>query len=262
MINTPEDAENLVRYTRYAPRGVRSFGPTRAAFAYGAQYWTAANESVVTLAMIETAEALENLDAIVSTPDLSGVYIGPSDLSLSMGRTPKLDHDDPTVLAAIERIRESAHRAGIKAGIHLPLSVLREVHDRRRVRPGDGGQRSPHLRRGAERRGRRGQGLKQPRRPERAAPPSTRGRGRNKGLRRAGGQRMFVPRSLGRTSGRPAGKGSMPTLRVAPETCTEEGGRTPGAALSDMVSAREAGMAAPKPARLGEPGKSADRGRV
>ena len=118
MINTPEDAENLVRYTRYAPRGVRSFGPTRAAFAYGAQYWTRANESVVTLAMIETAEALENLDAIVSTPDLSGVYIGPSDLSLSMGRTPKLDHDDPSVLAAIERIRESAHRAGIKAGIH------------------------------------------------------------------------------------------------------------------------------------------------
>ena len=118
MINTPEDAENLVRYTRYAPRGVRSFGPTRAAFAYGAQYWTTANESVVTLAMIETAEALENLDAIVSTPDLSGVYVGPSDLSLSMGRTPKLDHDDPTVLAAIERIRESAHRAGIRAGIH------------------------------------------------------------------------------------------------------------------------------------------------
>ena len=68
--------------------------------------------------MIETVEALENLDAIVSTPDLSGVYIGPSDLSLSMGRTPKLDHDDPSVLDAIERIRESAHRAGIRAGIH------------------------------------------------------------------------------------------------------------------------------------------------
>ena len=118
MINTPEDAENLVRYTRYAPRGVRSFGPTRAAITYGAQYWTTANESVVTLAMIETAEALDNLDAIVATPDLSGVYIGPSDLSLSLGRTPKLDHDDPVVLAAIERIREAAHRAGIKAGIH------------------------------------------------------------------------------------------------------------------------------------------------
>ena len=118
MINTAEDAENLVRYTRYAPRGVRSFGPTRAAVIYGAQFWAQANDTVVTLAMIETTEALENLDAIVSTPDLSGVYIGPSDLSLSMGHTPKLDHDQPEVLAAIGRICEAAHRAGIKAGIH------------------------------------------------------------------------------------------------------------------------------------------------
>ena len=118
MINTPADAENLVRYTRYAPRGVRSFGPTRAAIAYGVEYWTTANESVVTLAMIETAEAMDNLDAIVATPDLSGVYIGPSDLSLSLGHTPKLDHDEPAMLAAIHRIREAAHHAGIKAGIH------------------------------------------------------------------------------------------------------------------------------------------------
>ena len=118
MINTAEDAEDLVRYTRYAPRGVRSFGPTRAAVIYGAQFWAQANDTVVTFAMIETAEALENLDAIVSTPDLSGVYIGPSDLSLSMGHTPKLDHDQPEVLAAIGRICEAAHHAGIKAGIH------------------------------------------------------------------------------------------------------------------------------------------------
>ena len=118
MINTPEDAENLVRYTRYAPRGVRSFGPTRAGVAYGAEYWTKAHVSVVTLAMVETAEAMDNLDAIVATPDLSGVYIGPSDLSLSLGHTPKLDHDEPAVLAAIHRIREAAHEAGIKAGIH------------------------------------------------------------------------------------------------------------------------------------------------
>ena len=118
MINTPEEAENLVRYTRYTPRGARSFGPTRAAAVYGARYWTQADDTVVTLAMIETVQALDNLDAIVSTPDLSGVYIGPSDLSLSMGHTPKLDHDEPAVLDAIARIREAAHRAGIRAGIH------------------------------------------------------------------------------------------------------------------------------------------------
>ncbi len=130
MINTPEDAENLVRYTRYAPRGVRSFGPTRSASVYGAQYWRQTNDSVVTLAMIETAQAMDNLDAIVATPDLSGVYIGPSDLSLSLGHTPKLDHDEPAVLAAIHRIREAAHRAGIKAGIHcLSPSYARTMID-------------------------------------------------------------------------------------------------------------------------------------
>ena len=118
MIDTPEDAANLVRYARYAPRGARSFGPTRAAAVYGSGYWTRADDTVLTFAMIETVRALENLEAIVSTPDLSGVYIGPSDLSLSMGCTPKLDHDDPAVLAAIARIREAAHDAGIKAGIH------------------------------------------------------------------------------------------------------------------------------------------------
>jgi 4-hydroxy-2-oxoheptanedioate aldolase len=73
---------------------------------------------VVTLAMIETEQALSNLDAIVRTPDLTGVYIGPSDLSLSMGYTPKLDHDEPAVLDAVASIREAAHVAGIKAGIH------------------------------------------------------------------------------------------------------------------------------------------------
>ncbi len=118
MINTPEDAENFIRYTHYAPRGTRSFGPTRAAMAYGADYWSKANDTVVTLAMIETVEALENFEQIVKTPDLTGVYIGPSDLSLSMGETPKLDHDAPAVLDAISHIRETAHAAGLKAGVH------------------------------------------------------------------------------------------------------------------------------------------------
>ena len=118
MINTPEDAENFVRYANYAPRGTRSFGPVRAAMAYGADYWTKANEAVVTMAMIEATQARDNLEAIVKTPNLTGVYIGPSDLSLSMGHTPKLDQDEPEVVAKITHIRETAHAAGIKVGIH------------------------------------------------------------------------------------------------------------------------------------------------
>ncbi len=118
MVNTPEDAENLVRYASYAPRGQRSFGPTRALLTHGADYPGRANETVVTLAMVETVQALQNVADIVKTPNLTGVYIGPSDLSLSMGYTPKLDQDEPAVVDAILSILSAAKQAGIRAGIH------------------------------------------------------------------------------------------------------------------------------------------------
>jgi 4-hydroxy-2-oxoheptanedioate aldolase len=118
MVNTAADAEAFVRYANYAPRGCRSFGPTRAALVYGADYAKQADDAIVTLAMVETAEALGNVRHIVATPDLTGVYIGPSDLSLSMGYEPKLDHDEPAVLNAIARILDAAKEAAVKAGIH------------------------------------------------------------------------------------------------------------------------------------------------
>ncbi len=118
MVNTAEDAERFVRYCSYAPRGDRSFGPTRAAMVHGADYAAHANAQTVTLAMVETAQALENLAGIVATPDLTGVYIGPSDLSLSMGYTPKLDQEEPAVVRAIEHILATAKDAGVRAGVH------------------------------------------------------------------------------------------------------------------------------------------------
>jgi 4-hydroxy-2-oxoheptanedioate aldolase len=118
MVNTRADAEALVDYTHYAPVGGRSFGPTRAVIAHGADYHHYANDAVITLAMIETVQALENVADIATTPHLTGLYIGPSDLSLSMGYVPKLDQEEPAVLAAIEQILAAAHAAGIKAGIH------------------------------------------------------------------------------------------------------------------------------------------------
>ena len=130
MVNTRADAEGLVRYANYAPVGERSFGPTRAMMIYGADYPTRANDTVVTLAMIETTQGLENLDEIVRTPGLTGVYIGPSDLSLSMGHTPKLDQDEPVVVEAIKRILKAAQDAGIKACIHcLAPAYAKEMFD-------------------------------------------------------------------------------------------------------------------------------------
>ena len=118
MVNTPADAERFVRYANYAPVGTRSFGPTRAMPTYGADYVSRANDVVVTLAMVETVEALENVEAIAGTPGLTGIYVGPSDLALSMGHTPKLDPEEPAVVEAVERILGACRDAGIRSGMH------------------------------------------------------------------------------------------------------------------------------------------------
>jgi 4-hydroxy-2-oxoheptanedioate aldolase len=118
MINSKAEAEAFVGAARYAPQGFRSFGPNRAVQYGGADYWQHANEEVLLLAMIETTKALANLDAILSVPGLDGVYIGPSDLSLSMGKTPTLDPGDAGVLAAMQTILEKTRAKGLIAGVH------------------------------------------------------------------------------------------------------------------------------------------------
>ncbi|MBO9648336.1 MAG: 2,4-dihydroxyhept-2-ene-1,7-dioic acid aldolase [Variovorax sp.] len=118
MINTADEAAKLVAYTHYAPRGTRSFGPIRALLYGGADYPQHANDTIVTFAMIETAQALENLDAIMSVEGLDAVYIGPSDLSLALGCRPVFDDVDPPVAQAIDHILERAKAHGLVAGIH------------------------------------------------------------------------------------------------------------------------------------------------
>ena len=118
MINTKAEAEEFVGAARYAPQGFRSFGPNRAVQYAGADYWQHANEEVLLFAMIETTKALQNLDEILSVPGLNGVYVGPSDLSLSMGRPPTLDPSDPDVLAAMETILTRTRAKGLIAGVH------------------------------------------------------------------------------------------------------------------------------------------------
>ncbi|WP_425261453.1 HpcH/HpaI aldolase family protein [Rubrivivax sp. RP6-9] len=118
MVNTREDAQKLVAYTHYAPRGTRSFGPVRATLYGGADYPQQANDTIVTFAMIETAQALDNLDAILSVEGLDAIYIGPSDLSLALGCRPVFDDVDPPVQQAIEHILARAKAHGLRAGIH------------------------------------------------------------------------------------------------------------------------------------------------
>jgi len=118
MINTREQAESFVRSCKYPPLGERSWGPHRAQLYAGSGYREHANENLLALAMIETREALDNLDTILSTPGLDGCYIGPSDLGLSLGYEPKPDREEPELLEAIDRILATAKRHNVQAIMH------------------------------------------------------------------------------------------------------------------------------------------------
>jgi len=118
MIQTREECERFVRACRYAPIGYRSSGPIRAAVWAGDDYHEKADDTILTFAMIETVEGVKNLDAILTTPGLDAVYIGPSDLSITLGGKPGLDQTNPKVVEAIDTILAGCKRHGIHAGLH------------------------------------------------------------------------------------------------------------------------------------------------
>ena len=117
MIDTPEQARALVHACRYAPVGGRSYGPTRARMVYGDDYPGRADTRTLIFAMIETAQALANLDSILDTPGLSGVYVGPADLSLSMTGRVSFDFRHGATAEAVAHIANEATRRGLIPGI-------------------------------------------------------------------------------------------------------------------------------------------------
>ena len=120
MVNTRAEAEEFVSYTRYPPQGQRSFGPTRAAIAMPG-YGVDANNEVLALAMIETAEGMANLNEIVATPGLDGIYVGPADLTLGTQNgklRPGFDRQEPVMIDMIKRIAATCRETGIAACLH------------------------------------------------------------------------------------------------------------------------------------------------
>jgi 4-hydroxy-2-oxoheptanedioate aldolase len=115
MINTPADARAFAAAAKYPPIGERSWGPHRATtlarLPDQSVYLREANDHVVTLAMIETRTALANLDAIVDTPGIDGLFLGPSDLSIALSDGKSLDPFSPEVDRELDRIIAAANRA-------------------------------------------------------------------------------------------------------------------------------------------------------
>jgi 4-hydroxy-2-oxoheptanedioate aldolase len=119
MVNTAAEAKALASACLYPPKGKRSNGPIRAG-GYGEPgiYQTVANDEVMVIPMIETQEAIDNIDAILDVPGISGIYIGPSDLGFSLGLVPKLDREEPEIFTIYEKLVKATQKRGQFAGIH------------------------------------------------------------------------------------------------------------------------------------------------
>ena len=119
MVSNKKEAENFVQSCMYPPQGYRSFGPVRGFLYGGSDYPKYANDELLKFAMIETKESLDKLDEIMSTPGLSGIYIGPADLSIALGEEPGFDKPEGTkAYNEICRILETAKKHNIFAAIH------------------------------------------------------------------------------------------------------------------------------------------------
>jgi len=118
MVDSADDAQRAAAACRYPPRGNRSYGPIRSVL--GEKATTVDRDrDVLCLAMIETATALQNVKEICEVPGIDGVYVGPSDLSLSLGARRPGDEDiAPQFTAALQEVAQAAEAAGIAAGIH------------------------------------------------------------------------------------------------------------------------------------------------
>lgn len=117
MVNTAEEAQAAVAACRYPPLGARSFGPAGVGQRVPG-YFDSSAEQIAVIPMVETVEALNNVDQIVSVPGVDAVYVGPADLSISLGLPPGNNDDAPEFVEALKTIVAACNRAGVVPGIH------------------------------------------------------------------------------------------------------------------------------------------------
>jgi 4-hydroxy-2-oxoheptanedioate aldolase len=117
MVNSREEALEAVAACRYAPQGIRSYGPLRANYYAGFDYFTRANGDVTCIVMVETKIAVDRVEEIVSVPGVDAVYVGPADLSVTLGLAPAPDHDEPIFTDALDKVLDACRRHDVVPGI-------------------------------------------------------------------------------------------------------------------------------------------------
>jgi 4-hydroxy-2-oxoheptanedioate aldolase len=119
LVNTRADAEALVSACRYPPHGTRSNGAFRPLiYRDAAGYMSGSVEDILVIPMIESRQAVENIDEILAVPGIDAIYIGPNDLGLSYGLGAIMEHEDPKVFDIYRMLLAKTKVRGIFAGIH------------------------------------------------------------------------------------------------------------------------------------------------
>ena len=126
MVNSVAEARQVVAACRYYPEGARSYGATRAGLYAGSDYFAHANEEIACIPMIETRQAVEALDDILAVPGIDAAYVGPADMSITMGLSPRSDNGGAFEEARV-RIAQACLARGIAPGIHAN-AALAERH--------------------------------------------------------------------------------------------------------------------------------------
>lgn len=119
-VNTREEAEIVVGAMKYPPSGYRGLGGARRFLYGGADYVRNANDEILVILMIETAEGVRNADEILSVPGVDACFVGPNDLAASMGLEPSLDPPFVAYEEAIGKVLAACKRHGVAPGIHTP----------------------------------------------------------------------------------------------------------------------------------------------
>jgi len=121
MVNTREEAQRAVEFSKYPPLGARSIGGAFGPYGFGITDWPdyarTANNEIIVIVQIESALALENLDGILSVPGIDVAFVGPNDLHAQLGLTPSSDGAEPEFMDALERIKAGARQHHVALGI-------------------------------------------------------------------------------------------------------------------------------------------------
>ncbi|KAJ1669877.1 hypothetical protein EV182_008545 [Spiromyces aspiralis] len=124
MVNTVEEMRKIVSHCKYPPEGTRSSGAFYAPYTYGFsnacanEYAAQANREILIIPQIESREAVDNVDDILSVPGIDAAFIGPYDLHLSLGLQPSGEGFEPEFIQALEKITQAARKSSVPLGIY------------------------------------------------------------------------------------------------------------------------------------------------